>query len=658
MSNTPASSQANPLTQRLINPPTLLFLWSVILTLLVYGRSLNLPFFFDDLDHMPFVSRTSLIDIWRSSGGFPYYRPLAATIWRLSYLLWGESHSVTLHAINLILHALNGWLVALLFQQLTKKKLLTWSILITALFIVYPFSYQAVPWIGALYHILAITLVLGALVLFGANGRFATPFSLLCTFLAPFAHENGIIIWPLIMLLVIFGQDHLSWKKRFTTGLLWLTPVLAWATIWAIAPKARGDGLAINHAEAIWQNSAYFLQGLAYPITWIGGWLRDDWGANDLGTAVTLSLLILLPTLSITYKRKPIWFALALYAVSSLPAILLLDFAYVISSPRLLALPSVGIVLFWGITFQALWQRVAHQNEQRQWVSQAALVMIILVVISQNLAFVQQHMRQHQWLGSIWWEAADQAIQAEANNQVATFINLPSSLTMPNATYPLGHEGTVFMVSYIPLDRILPVQTNRAVLPYQLRRQEDIRPQLSYIYDVMGDGRDWPQLVSETPSLKIYATLYDEPQITLQYVGQTDPPIAEPTSGHFPDLGLTLSHTRPTIKDGHITIPLIWHSQQQNGAEWTIFVHILNEKGELIAQADGQAWQNSYPLTQWPLDLAIEDVRSAQLPDDYTQIQINVGLYNSVTGERATAVTPNNITADHLVLQKIDKDER
>ena len=50
--------------------------------------------------------------------------------------------------------------------------------------------------------------------------------------------------------------------------------------------------------------------------------------------------------------------------------------------------------------------------------------------------------------------------------------------------------------------------------------------------------------------------------------------------------------------------------------EMTMFVHVTDATGQLIAQADGFAWGGSYPLSQWPLDKTVQDRRLLKLNED------------------------------------------
>jgi hypothetical protein len=73
------------------------------------------------------------------------------------------------------------------------------------LFLLFPFSYQAVPWIGSLSHLTVSALILLSLLFFVqmryTRNRVWGAASLLVALVAPFAHENGILIMPFAVLI-------------------------------------------------------------------------------------------------------------------------------------------------------------------------------------------------------------------------------------------------------------------------------------------------------------------------------------------------------------------------------------------------------------------------------------------------------------------------
>ena len=211
-----------------------------LLTAFLYGSSLDLPAFFDDFVHYPYVAANGIRDIWLTLDELAYYRPLTFSLWRMTYAA-GQGHMLAAdRAINLILHALNGALVGLLALRLWSKGSSSppiaegapdwWRAGLSAtLFILFPFSYQAVPWIGSLSHILVTTLVLLSLTCYLQMRRSGSKVwgaaSLVLALLAPFAHENGVLVMPLLVAIELTTPNAVGrWRRAVQAGVSWSLP--------------------------------------------------------------------------------------------------------------------------------------------------------------------------------------------------------------------------------------------------------------------------------------------------------------------------------------------------------------------------------------------------------------------------------------------------
>ncbi len=88
--------------------------------------------------------------------------------------------------------------------------------------------------------------------------------------------------------------------------------------------------------------------------------------------------------------------------------------------------------------------------------------------------------------------------------------------------------------------------------------------------------------------------------------------------------------------EGWINVRLIWSVEHPPLLDYSVFVHLLNADGVLVAQHDGPPGAGYAPTTTWGADQRIADQHSLLLPadlpaGDYT---LAVGLYNPLTGER------------------------
>ncbi len=68
-----------------------------------------------------------------------------------------------------------------------------------------------------------------------------------------------------------------------------------------------------------------------------------------------------------------------------------------------------------------------------------------------------------------------------------------------------------------------------------------------------------------------------------------------------------------------------------------IFVHVLDAKGTLLAQADGAAGGGLYPVRDWRPGEIVKDMRRIALPAGGDAAAVLVGLYDLATGQRVPA---------------------
>ncbi len=87
---------------------------------------------------------------------------------------------------------------------------------------------------------------------------------------------------------------------------------------------------------------------------------------------------------------------------------------------------------------------------------------------------------------------------------------------------------------------------------------------------------------------------------------------------------------------GGDTMRLVWRTARPIERDLSIFVHVLDSDGNLLAQADGVPFDGLYPLPNWRPGQLIPDERSLTLPAEAAAIAI--GLYDPATGQRLPAV--------------------
>jgi hypothetical protein len=69
---------------------------------------------------------------------------------------------------------------------------------------------------------------------------------------------------------------------------------------------------------------------------------------------------------------------------------------------------------------------------------------------------------------------------------------------------------------------------------------------------------------------------------------------------------------------------------------YRVFIHLVDESGQIIAQTDGEPANWTRPTTGWVAGEYIVDMHQLDIPAEILgeTLSLRVGLYNAETGER------------------------
>lgn len=620
-----------------------LIVWCTLLAAISYGSTLRMPYMADDYFHIPFLNAHSLPEIWQTAKGLYYFRPVSFTLWKIMGLALGHHDLFAQHALNLILHAMNGVLVGWLADRLWRDDHRPdWRrvFLSATLFLLFPFSYEAVPWIGSLVHPLVTTTVLisaGGYSQWRGTGKHRwLALSLGMAGLAPFVHENGVLILPLLGVIELTRCERSRpLVNRLLSLAWWVIPLCVWYLIWHAVPSDRGgEHLALNSITNMLRNSAYLVQGAGYPLTWLGGGLRDQAAINEYVAAVGLGGLALLAAAAIQWRTQAdrrSWLPWLWLAGSYSLVIVFLDYWYSSAAPRMLMLSSVGIAWLWTDVIVRFSDRPAPRL--RRSIQSIAAIGLTVLIVAQNYGFIRDQLRLFNLGGAATQQMIDATVAANESGRPAVFFNLPVWMAAPQTTYPIGQEGSVFLTFFERLEQAVSVHTDR---PAQVTgyRVDAIRSDVPYYMGVLGSEPDWTQLARAGG--EVFATLYATDTVRVQPVGiLSETVIAANRVASF-DRALVLREAAAHATPDGLQVTLLWQVTGALPADVTVFVHVLDVNGQLIAQADGDPLAGAFPLGQWPVDYAARDVRLMSVPHAAT---VRVGVYSRSSGERLTAVS-------------------
>lgn len=611
----------------------LALLGSLLLTFTVYWPALGLAYFHDDVYDLPRTEEVSYRELFRAPlEGNRYYRPVTYGVWKAVHDVTGSYPAPLLHALPLLCHALSGWLLYLLLTRLTGSR---WALLAAMLFLLYPFSYQALAIMGALFHPL-VTVTLLAMLLLWYDGRVRPSWPRLAlagglAAVALWSHEYGVAALPLLLAL-----ELLLVRRRQVPRVTWWLALpaaaeLSFLALWFSFERPPGNPVT---ARDVLDNLALWLQAMTYPISRQAMWLADllGVGANALGTA--LGLLALGGGLAAYWRSGRLWLGLTLLglaAASFVPAALTLTYGYVLSGPRLLYVVAPACAAFWGL--------LPGLFTGRAW--RVATLALVGLVIIQSLLFIDRRLEMFDSANA----AAEGVITGVRGEQPGEqlVINLPAWFALKESEYPRGHYGSELEAPYFNLDSLLYIATgdwlaieSRSLAP----RVFDWR----YYFQPHGPAIDHAELDQQlrdgvrlhTVELVPADVVVREPG-TLAW-GQPWPPGQEMIFGRaLWLLGSELQHEGDLL-----TITTEWFSVRQLSGDYQLWYQVRRADGTVVAEVRDYALSGMSPPRLWrPVD-RIEDRRLLPLPRATDEeLTVWVAVVNTSDGSQLPAMFPD-----------------
>ena len=81
---------------------------------------------------------------------------------------------------------------------------------------------------------------------------------------------------------------------------------------------------------------------------------------------------------------------------------------------------------------------------------------------------------------------------------------------------------------------------------------------------------------------------------------------------------------------------LFWGLAQVPVTDLTVFNHLVDAQGKVVAQRDSQPDNGAYPMTEWQPGKTIIDHQMIRLPNNMAAgaYDLHIGLYDLATGRR------------------------
>ena len=603
----------------------------------LYGDVLGLPLFSDDLIQLPWQESTSWSALWSSPSPYGYYRPLTYTLWRFWGYGTGGLRPFGLHLLNLAAHFAVAWLAGLLAAAWVDTPPDRWSravpVFLTAASVAaFPFSRQAVAWPSAVSYPIVTGLALAALLAYDLGrrqrGAMWSSLSLLLTLLAPFAHESGILVGPLILVAESVGHLHDRWSSVSRWPLAFVCSSVLGFVGWRILLDRSVIAFGLNVPNLL-PNLGYLLQGLVYPVAPLAQRLAEILRMDPLVAlwVVALPTLGLLTWYGLRRNRPALVLGLSWFGLFVTPPLVTMEADWFAQAPRFLYVAAVGVSLVWASGLST-WIRFSHR-----WMRVVVVGLLSAGLLVPGVVFVRTGIRLYEMAGESIWGA----VRESAQTQPLLLINLPSRLIPQRRQYPVGFEGIAPLPDRVDAEALVYAHTGIRDAATSLAFGAVAGPKTpnGYAYELFGQPANWDDVASGIRAARsVYLTRYDRDSISLSEAGSILAPAPRAVAvARFADRVSLLDAVATCDRSGTVKVITTWRLEQDVDADATVFSHLLGADGAIVAQADGYPLLGMFPFWLWRPGETGRDLRYFEgiLPGGYA---LKMGLWEWMTGDR------------------------
>ena len=116
----------------------------------------------------------------------------------------------------------------------------------------------------------------------------------------------------------------------------------------------------------------------------------------------------------------------------------------------------------------------------------------------------------------------------------------------------------------------------------------------------------------------------------------TAPTIAQPFDAVFNSTARLLGYDLNLDAQRNVRLTLHWRALTVMNTSYTVFVHLLDANGKVVASGDAEPGNGEFPTTGWIENEYIADTHTFNIPDAVPAgaYQIEIGLYDPTTGTR------------------------
>ncbi len=367
-------------------------------------------------------------------------------------------------------------------------------------------------------------------------------------------------------------------------------------------------------SESQFQNAAYVLQGLAYPFTAFSPLFKRISGLdNDVVAIAVLGAAFVTVWLLAAWRGGGASLRLALFGVlwfvlAVVPAALLLDFNYMIESPRLMYLASVGASLFLAAPFAL--EPIAPGARWHGDVRRVAALLVALGLCIPALTYLDRRAVLYRDManaiaGLDVAHTTAQTVCAPTGPAPTTTlaVNFPEWYFVQPTDTSLGHDGLKTIAERRGLTELYLVNHPSSNARFDAVMLPDIQT-TNQPYKSLGESQTYESIAARVrDSSSVVLTRWSEGASQTLLVGCRMPASVPDDAVVTFDGRQALVAVNATVVDAgrSIQIDLDWQAIGPATDDVTVFAQLLDENGRVVAQADGYPVGGVLPMRLWQI---------------------------------------------------------
>jgi uncharacterized membrane protein len=177
----------------------------------------------------------------------------------------------------------------------------------------------------------------------------------------------------------------------------------------------------------------------------------------------------------------------------------------------------------------------------------------------------------------------------------------------------------------------------------RLRVEAVVLPSDSALEGRLMEGGTWVRLATFERRGRALAILSPG-----RVIGLPPRPLRADLGGQMVLLGCDLAPT-PARPGEALVVTLAWQAVAAMNLDYTVFVHLVDAEGRIVAQHDGQPWDSApLPTSSWRMGEVLRDVHVLTLPADLSPgiYHIRLGAYFWATGQRLPVLQDGKVVGD------------